>query len=116
MARHQGDRSTKATAQRHSALLNKTRCAVLMGVLGLVVVIGAQLVTPAYVPLALIAMVVGVASAFLSVGPTYSGSCPYCGRPVRYNHAYGARSFRCRSCKNRIALRKRGGTLEFLKG
>lgn len=116
MARQQGDRSTEARAQRHSALLNKTRCAVLMGVLGLVAVVGVQFAAPSYVPIALIAMVVGVASAFLSVGPTYSGSCPHCGRLVSYNHAYGARSFHCRSCRKRIALRKSGGALEFVKG
>jgi len=116
MARDKADRSRRATAQRHSGLLNRTRYAVLMGALGLVAVIGVRLLAPAYLPLALAALVVGVASAFLSVGQTYNGSCPHCGRPVSYTHAYGARSFRCRSCKKRITLRKSGGALEFFKG
>jgi hypothetical protein len=116
VASDKNSRSARVTAQLHSALLNKTRCAVLMGVLGLVAVIGVRFVAPAYVSLALAAMVVGVVSAFLSVGKTYSGTCPHCGRSVVYTHAYGARSFRCRSCKGRIALSKNDGRMEFLKG
>ncbi len=115
MARDKDRDVARASPQRHSALLNKTRYALLMGVLGLAAVIGAHFLSPGYAPLALAALVVGVASAFLSVGATYGGTCPHCGRPVVYTHAYGARSFRCRSCGNRIAFQKGEAGVEFLK-
>ena len=116
MAREKSSRSNLAVAQRHSALLNKTRCAVLMGIVGLVAIVSARFLAPAYLSLALAALAVGVASAFLSVGPTYSGSCPHCGRSVTYTHAYGARSFSCRLCRRRILLKKCSGSMEFHGG
>lgn len=114
-ARKGSDRTERVELQRHSGLLNKTGMAVLMGAVGLALVVGARFLAPAYVPLALGLMGLGVVSAFFTVGPTYAGVCPHCGKKIVYKHAYGARGFRCRTCRGRVALRKQGDRLEFEK-
>jgi len=115
MASKKGESSSRAQPQPHSGLLNKTGMAVLMGLVGLGLVIGVRFVVPALVPFALVLMGVGVVSAFVTVGKTYAGVCPHCGKKIVYKHAYGARSFRCRLCKSRVALRRQGDRLDFEK-
>jgi len=103
----------QATAEPRpgSAVLNKVKLAVAMGLIGLLAVFGVRSLAPRFVGLALLAMAVGVLSALTTAGPTYDATCPACGRRFAFTRALGMRTLRCRLCGRRLRLERRDGGL-----
>ncbi|RMG93286.1 MAG: hypothetical protein D6708_05445 [Candidatus Dadabacteria bacterium] len=109
MARSKTPDAQRAEPRPGSALLNKVKLAVAMGIGGLAAAFAVRGLAPAYTGLVLLLMAVGVLSALTAAGPTFDARCPACGRAIAFTRALGQRVVPCRRCGAKLAVERRGG-------